>query len=83
MRKTLIALVLATFCLGVPAYGEAREAIRPTTELTGTAQSTVAPVFAQIRIQVGRDRRHRRWAWRRYQYRRYNRYYRYHQYRRW
>jgi hypothetical protein len=76
MRKTLIALVLATFFLGVPAYGETREAIKLATELTGTANSTVTPTFGQIRIQVGRDRRHRRWEWRRDEYRRY----RYHRY---
>ena len=83
MRKTLIALVLATFVLGMPVYSEAREAVRPAPELMGTNLNAVAPVFAQLRIRIGGDRRRRRWAWRRYEHRRYYRYNRYPRYRRW
>ena len=92
MRKTVIALVLSTLCVGFPAYAETRHAA--TAEpLTATDYNAV-PAVAQIRIQVERDRRHRR-DWRRYESRRhdrfdrfdrrnrYDRYNRYNRYRRW
>ena len=77
MKKALISIVLATFCLSLPVFGSARAAITTATESAQTANSSILPIFAQLRGRRRRLRRARHIALRRRERRAFRRH-RYH-----
>ena len=73
MKKTLISIVLATFCLSVPVFGSALETITPAADATPVANSTITPMLGQPGFRRRRYRRERRWVVRRHYRRVYRR----------
>lgn len=73
MKKILISIVLATFCLSVPVFGGALEAVTPTTNTAAVASGTVSPITGQLRVRRRRVRRARRIVVRRHYRRVYRR----------
>jgi hypothetical protein len=76
MKKILMAFVLASICFGLPVLANAERLEGPSAETTIATNTLVMPVFAQIRLRVGRRNHRRYWARRRWGYRRYRRYHR-------
>ena len=71
MKKTLVSIVLATFCLSLPVLCSARADTTPATESAQTANSSILPIFAQFRGRPRRFRRARHIALRRHERRAY------------
>ena len=71
MKRTVIAILLATVLFSVPVFGDAREAIGRTSEATQIAGSnTAVSLFMQPRRRYYRRRYRRAYVIRRRYYRR-------------
>lgn len=60
MKKALVSIVLATFCLSLPVFGNTRGAVSAFNSSAQTANNTILPLLAQFRRRRWRLRRARR-----------------------